>query len=215
MSCRNSIEDFQGHRYLLPVSFITLNDVANSVAGRMAKIEPKPVQPFETDEEQLIEAAQRDPARFAELFERHAGRVYAFIVVRVKRREEAEDLTSEVFHQALRNLRRYEYRGVPFSSWLFRIAANAIAQRGREAARESGMAVDQEPVTDSDAERRAMLFQLVGTLPEDQQRIVALRYAEQKSLREIAGEMQRSEAAVKQLHYRAIQNLRQQMEGRK
>jgi RNA polymerase sigma-70 factor (ECF subfamily) len=167
------------------------------------------------DEQRLIEAAQRDPAQFGELFELHARRIYAFISVRVRGREEAEDLTSEVFHQALKNLKAYEYRGIPFSAWLFRIATNAIAQRGRDAAKESGVPIEQEPFTDSDAERRAILFQLVNTLPEDQQRVIALRYAEQKSLGEIADEMKRSEAAIKQLHYRAIQNLRQQMEGRK
>jgi len=59
-----------------------------------------------------------------------------------------------------------------------------------------------------------VLFDLLRTLPPDQQTVVRLRYAEQKSLREIAGEMDRSEAAVKQLHYRALENLRAHMEGR-
>jgi RNA polymerase sigma-70 factor, ECF subfamily len=181
----------------------------------MAKVQANTAQYDAADEQRLIEAAQRDPARFADLFEQHSRRVYAYIAVRVRERETAEDLTSEVFHQALRNLQRYEYRGIPFSAWLFRIAENAIAQRGRDAAREAGIPLEHEPMVDADAERRAIIFQLVGTLPEDQQKVVALRYAEQKSLREIAEDMQRSEAAVKQLHFRAIQNLRLQMEGRK
>jgi RNA polymerase sigma-70 factor (ECF subfamily) len=201
---------FFSQRYLFSLCFITLIDAAKW----MANTQPNPAQ-YAEDEQQLIEAAQRDPTRFGELFERNADRVYAFIAGRVRNREEAEDLTSEVFHRALKNLNRYEYRGVPFSAWLFRIADNAIAQRGRDAAREAGKPIDQEPVTDADAERRAVLFQLVDMLPEDQQRVIALRYAEQRNLREIADEMQRSEAAVKQLHYRALQNLRQHMEGRK
>lgn len=173
----------------------------------------------ETDDERLlIEAAQRDPRRFAPLFEKHAHRVYAFVARRVRERVEVEDITSEVFHQALRNLKRYEYRGVPFSAWLFKIAANAIAQHGRDAARAKEDPWDEadapEPVTDEDAERRAVVFDLLNRLPEDQQRVVRLRYAEQKSMREIAADMDRSEAAVKQLHYRALENLRQQMEGR-
>jgi RNA polymerase sigma-70 factor (ECF subfamily) len=180
----------------------------------MAKAEPNPAEQTIDDEPQLIAAAQRDPARFGELFERHAHRVYAFISVRVRNRHEVEDLTSEVFHQALRNLKRYEYRGVPFSAWLFRIAQNAIAQRGRDAQRESGVPLDTELVTDADAERKAIMFQLVSTLPEDQRKVIAMRYAGQKTLREMAEDMQRSEAAVKQLHYRAIENLRKKMEGR-
>jgi RNA polymerase sigma-70 factor, ECF subfamily len=168
------------------------------------------------DEPLLIEAAQRDPRRFAALFERHASRVYAFVARRVRERSEVEDITSEVFHQALRNLKQYEYRGAPFSAWLFKIAANTIAQHGRDKARAKEDPLDHapEPATDEDAERRAVLFDLLKRLPEDQQRVVRLRYAEQKTMREIAGDMDRSEAAVKQLHYRALENLRQQMEGR-
>src|SRR5256885_15866809 len=66
------------------------------------------------DAERLrIEAAQRDPSRFAELYEDNFERVYAFIARRVRDRDEAEDLTSEVFHQALANLARFEWRGGP------------------------------------------------------------------------------------------------------
>ena len=164
----------------------------------------------------MIEAAQRDPRRFGELFERHAHRVYAFIARRVRERGDVEDLTSEVFHHALKNLKRYEYRGVPFSAWLFKIAANAIAQYGRDTTRANEASLEEapEPVTDEDAERRAVIFDLLGTLPPDQQRVIRLRYAEQKTMSEIAQEMERSEAAVKQLHYRALENLRQHMEGR-
>ena len=81
----------------------------------------------------MIEAAQKDPGRFAELYEANFERIYAFIVRRVQDRHEAEDLTAEVFHHALANLSRFEWRGVPFAVWLFRIAANAIADRRRKA----------------------------------------------------------------------------------
>jgi RNA polymerase sigma-70 factor, ECF subfamily len=81
------------------------------------------------DERLLVEAAQRDASRFAELYERNFERVYAFVVRRVRNRAEAEDLTSDVFHRALANLPRFEWRGVPFAAWLYRMAANAIADR--------------------------------------------------------------------------------------
>ena len=68
----------------------------------------------EADERLLIEAAQQDPARFAELYEINFERVYAYVVRRVGNRTETEDLTSEVFHQALANLRRFEWRGIPY-----------------------------------------------------------------------------------------------------
>src|SRR5436853_7934600 len=81
------------------------------------------------DERQLIEAAQKDPRRFGELYERNFERVYAFVARRVRDRHEAEDVTAEVFQHALANLSKFEWRGVPFSVWLFPIAANAIAGR--------------------------------------------------------------------------------------
>ena len=81
------------------------------------------------DERLLIEAAQRDPSRFGELYESHVNRVYAYIVRRVRDRSAAEDLTSEVFHHALANLHKYEWRGIAFAAWLYRIAANTISHR--------------------------------------------------------------------------------------
>jgi RNA polymerase sigma-70 factor (ECF subfamily) len=70
----------------------------------------------------------------------HFERVYAFIARRVGDRDLAEDLTTDVFHKALANLGRFEWRGVPFAAWLLRIAANAIADPGRSAPRESCLA---------------------------------------------------------------------------
>lgn len=81
------------------------------------------------DERQLIAAAQADPCRFAALYDLHFERVYAYVARRVGNRAEAEDVTAEVFQQALASLPRFEWRGAPFAAWLYRIAANAIADR--------------------------------------------------------------------------------------
>jgi len=169
----------------------------------------------ETDERFLVEAAQRDPRRFAELYELHFRRVYAYVLRRVERREEAEDVTSEVFHHALAKIKSFEWRGVPFSAWLIRIAANAITDRWKRVSRESDDPVPED-VEDTDAkdiEQCAALSQLVQGLPADQRRVVILRFVEQKSIKEIASELQRTEGAVKQLQFRALEKLRAQMEG--
>src|SRR5215467_15979672 len=89
------------------------------------------------DERTLIEAAQADPARFVDLYERHFNRVYAYVMRRTRSRAEAEDITSAVFERALTNLPRFEWRGVPFVAWLYRIAANALADRRRATERDS------------------------------------------------------------------------------
>ena len=168
-----------------------------------------------SDERLLIEAAQHDPSRFAELYESNFNRVYAFVVRRVGNREEAEDVTAEVFHQALLNLGRFQWRGVPFAAWLLRIAANALADRWQHAAKhgevQSPEALEQEPGADAHVERRAMLFHLVDRLPADQRLVILRRFVSQKSVREIAQELGRSEGAVKQLQFRALATLRGQV----
>jgi RNA polymerase sigma-70 factor (ECF subfamily) len=164
----------------------------------------------ETDERLLIESAQRDPSRFAELYEQNFDRVYAFIVSRICSRDEAQDLTAEVFHEALAGLPGYEWRGVPFVAWLLGIASRTLADRWQHAAR--GQEVSAEVLetrgTDDRIEQRAILFQLVDGLPSDQRQVILRRFVDQRSLREIAQEMGRSEGAIKQLQFRALQTLR-------
>jgi RNA polymerase sigma-70 factor, ECF subfamily len=168
------------------------------------------------DERLLIEAAQRDPARFAELYEANFERVYAYIARRVYVRVDVEDLTAEVFHQALAKIGQFEWRGVPFAAWLYRIAANAIADRWERTAREQGSPASDDPadpqaeIKPEEVERRAQLFRLVDGLPSEQRRVIEMRFAEEKSIAEIASELKRSAGAVKQLQFRGIQNLREQ-----
>ena len=168
-----------------------------------------------TDERLRVEAAQRDPSRFGELYEEHFYRVYAYIARRVGDRHRAEDLTADVFREALAGIGKFEWRGAPFGAWLLRIASRAVADHFQRSGREAGNPADEaEPADSSEIERRALLFQLVDRLPEAQARVIHLRFVEQKSIREIAQEMERSEGAVKQLQLRAIESLRAQMEGR-
>ena len=163
----------------------------------------------------MIEAAKRDPARFAELYERNFHTVYAYVARRTASREEAEDITSEVFHQALANLKNFEWRGAPFAAWLIRIASNGLADRWKLQSRQAADPPGEE-LSDPNMEgieRQAALFQLVDRLPQDQRRVIVMRFAEQKSIREIAQELKRTEGAIKQLQFRALQKLRADMEG--
>lgn len=173
----------------------------------------------ESSEKLLIEAAQRDPTRFAELYELNFSRVYAYIARRVGNREDTQDLTAEVFRRALANLGKFEWRGVPFAVWLFKIAANAIADRWKLAERETRnpspdvareISVPEQADLE-EIERRAQLFQLVKRLPQDQRRVIELRFAEEKSIREISQMLGRTEGSVKQLQFRALETLRQRM----
>ena len=170
----------------------------------------KDVDANSDDERELIAAAQADSARFLDLYERNVDRVYAYVSRRTRDRATAEDVTSEVFEHALAHLHQFEWRGTPFIAWLFRIATNALADRWRKERRESF-----DPVSDipdkrelDDIERRVTLFQLIDQLPDLQKRVIQLRFVQEKSIREIAAALYRSEGAVKQLQLRALENLR-------
>jgi RNA polymerase sigma-70 factor (ECF subfamily) len=169
-------------------------------------------QKNEADERLLVEAARKDPSRFAELYELHFERVYAYVARRMGNRQEAEDITSEVFQNALANIGKFEWRGVPFTAWLLRIASNATADRWRQRSHEQGNPGKEagEEADFEQADERARLFRLVKTLPGEQRRVVEMRFAEEKSIREIAEALGRSEGAVKQLQFRGLETLRAQ-----
>jgi len=166
----------------------------------------------ESDERMAVEAAQEDPGRFAELYELNFHFVYAYVARRVHDRSEAQDLTAHVFQQALANIGKFKWRGAPFVTWLYRIAANAIADQARKKSRET---LETESTTNTSVdpdleqvERRAQLFRAVEALPEDQRKVILLRFGEEQSIREIAARLNRSEGAVKQLQFRGLENLR-------
>jgi RNA polymerase sigma-70 factor (ECF subfamily) len=179
--------------------------------------------PQTADERLLVEAAQADLSKFDVLYEIHFDRVYFFVVRRVHDRSIAEDLTSEVFHKALANLPSYQWRGTPFSAWLFRIASNAIVDHFKRSGREQQsdelehrLAQPDLSSTDLDfIERHVHLFRLVGQLPEIQRRVVCERFVEERSIREIARRLSKTEGAIKQLQFRALRALRAQIGGRR
>ena len=179
----------------------------------------KKVRPSKGDAEErrLVEAAQRDPACFADIYDNYFELVYAYVARRSRDRDEVEDLTSEVFRKALANLPRFRWTGAPFAAWLFRIASNLIADRAKRVAKEGNVPLDDNlaaPVGErlqsslEEVEQMARLFRVVGKLAEDQRRVLVMRFAEERSIREIANELGRSEGAVKQLQFRALENLR-------
>jgi RNA polymerase sigma-70 factor (ECF subfamily) len=172
------------------------------------------VTEHEADERRLIEAAQRDPGRFAEIYQASFPRVYAFVARRVRSREEAEDVTAEVFQHALAGLGGFEWRDKPLIAWLLGIASHLIARRWKGA--QPALSIDdiELAANSRDAERQALFTQLLQRLPDDQRHVLERRFFEQLSVREIAREMGRSEGAIKQLQFRALETLRGQVKNR-
>lgn len=132
-------------------------------------------------------------------------------------------LRPKFFRKALANLRTYEWRKTPFAAWLYRIASNAIADQFKRAKREQQSHEDTfdppAPVNISSKEiqfieRHALLFCLVEKLPEIQRRVIRERFIEERTIKEIAGRLNKTEGAIKQLQFRAVQALREQMGDR-
>ena len=174
------------------------------------------VTEHEADERRLVEAARQDPGRFAEIYEAHFGRVYAFVARRVPTRAEAEDVTAEVFHQALAGLGGFQWQGTPFAPWLLGIAAHLVARRWQRSSGHTEVPIDdlELAAVDGHAERQTLFVQLLSRLPDDQRRVIEQRFYEQHSIREIAQELGRSEGAIKQLQFRALETLRNLVRNR-
>ncbi len=173
----------------------------------------------------LVEAAQRDPARFEALYRKYVAQVYSFAFYELGDHHAAEDATEQTFLRALAALPRFEERGglrprhdaspdaSTFRVWLFQIARHVIANERRHdrrhptAALESAAVVagpdDLEAAT-LDRAAASAAWSAVAHLPDDRRRAVILRFVDEMSTSEIAAVLGRSEGAVRVLIHRAL-----------
>jgi RNA polymerase sigma-70 factor, ECF subfamily len=198
--------------------------------GISSQAESTPNEPFSIellatpdiwkDESELIARAKRDSREFGLLYERYMDRIYRYIYRRVGDHESAEDLTAQTFQQALAALPSYEWRGVPFSAWLYRIAGNLVIRHRRVNAREVCMEhveriVDERHAFDDPLDavlqqaNNDQLYRALQRLSSDQRRALALKYSHGLKNHEVGAMMNRSEGGIKQLVHRAMIVLRQ------
>lgn len=171
-------------------------------------------------EKQLIEKAKRgDGECFGKLYDHYVPKIYRFLFVKTNNREEAEDLTHEVFVSAWQNLGRYTHQGFPFSSWLYQVARNKVIDYYRlkknhtslEEADGEGAAFAVENTIARDLDNALKINKIKGLLQElssDQQDVILMRFVEELSYAEIASVMEKSEGAVRLIQHRAIQELK-------
>jgi RNA polymerase sigma-70 factor (ECF subfamily) len=172
----------------------------------------------EQDDGALAAAAQRDPAAFALLYDRHIQPIYRYVYSRVGSRAEAEDVTSQTFVSALEALPRYRHRG-HFDAWLFSIARSKVMDhfRHQSAARrqvepivlEADSPGDQVPAEDVQA-----LRSVLRSLPEEERELLRLRYGAGLTFGKMASVLGRKEEAVKKTVYRLLVRIRASMEAR-
>jgi RNA polymerase sigma-70 factor (ECF subfamily) len=164
----------------------------------------------EVSERPLVEAARLDARAFGPLYERYAVAIQEYALRCLHDHMEAEDVVAETFRRALEHLQRYEWRGVPFSAWLYRIAHNIIVSQYRrpallplEAAAEAvdaGLGPEQNLIR---CERQHEVWSALAGLTPAQRRVLWLRYGRDQRAHEIARALGLSEGAVKQALRRA------------
>jgi RNA polymerase sigma-70 factor, ECF subfamily len=171
------------------------------------------VQP---DDRLLVERAKTDPEAFGQLYDRHVRTVYRLALSILHNPAQAEDVTAEVFIKALRGIGGYRDQGRPFTAWLYQVARHTIANefRGRAAVPIDENLRDASPSLEDGAIRGdevRNIWELVDRLPPAQRTAMILRFRDDLSVRTVARMMGRSEPAVKQLIFRAVQALRSEL----
>jgi len=171
------------------------------------------------EERDLVERAKQDPEAFGALYDRYFPQIYRFAYSRVRDQSLAEDVTSEVFFKALRNIKRYTYSGHPFSSWLYQITLNAVADHYRglhgEVDLEEGSSLPStapavvDEVVRRDRSRR--IWAAIDQLPRQQRAAMVLKFSEDRKIEEIAQILGKSSGAVKLLLHRAVERLRREL----
>ncbi|MDX1350917.1 MAG: sigma-70 family RNA polymerase sigma factor [Putridiphycobacter sp.] len=165
---------------------------------------------------QLVKAAQRDPKRFAPLYDKYHEQIFRYIYQRMDDKELAFDVCSQVFLKALNNIERYEYRGVPFSSWLYRIAKSEVYQSFREKKAHRTVNVEsvhlesfiEEWEDDTSEENRAILLNVIGQLKEAEVQLIEMRYFEKRSYREIGEILELTENNAKVKTHRVLNKMK-------
>lgn len=170
-------------------------------------------------EEQLILDAKEDRRKFAALYDKYYEQIYMYIFQRIDTTEQCQDLVSQVFLKAMTNLDRYEYRGVPFSSWLYRIAQNELNQayRGQKNKRVVSVESDQlvrmasevlEEEDDDSEERMKRMREAMAELSGDDLSIIELRFFEQRPFKEVAEILGITENNAKVKVYRILDKMK-------
>jgi RNA polymerase sigma-70 factor (ECF subfamily) len=170
--------------------------------------------------ERLVDLARDgDSEAFGLLFDHFHGPLYRFIVSRVQRPADAEDLTQVVFVKVLEALPRYESRGIPFGGWLFRLARNTVIDFVRTRHDHSELdTVAERQGTDIAPDDLAIIREdteavgaALAALTDDQREAIALRFFAGLSAREAAEAMGRQEGTIRGLQFRAIAALRREL----
>ncbi len=174
-----------------------------------------------TDEEirvenEIVERSKRDSQAFGALYEKYFDRIFHFLLRQTDDEDTAGDLCSQTFVNALNNLPKYTFRGLPFSAWLYKIASNEVNKYYRKKKGKKVFSIEElkvrelvertEETWDEEIIQRLLLY--LKDLPTDMLQVLELRFFEDKDFREIAFILDITESGAKMRTYRALDKLR-------
>lgn len=167
-------------------------------------------------ENEQINAARKDPEKFSVVYDRYFEGIFQFIYRRTDDEALASDLCSQAFLKALMNLNKYEFRGLPFSAWLYRIASNEVNKHFNKQKRHKVFSLEEDRVkeifdtndTEFSEAQFARLVEVLGDMPTEVVEVLELRFFEGKNFREIAFILDIGESGAKMRLYRAVEKLR-------
>lgn len=168
-------------------------------------------------EQQIIEASKKDVQAFGAIYDYYFEGIFEFIYRRTDDEELADDLCSQTFVKALEHLKKYEFRGLPFSAWLYRIATNEVNRHFNKKNRNRVFSLEEERVkelmeTDDEGfseEQITQLKTILNDLPTATMEILELRFFEGLGFKEIAFVLNIGESGAKMRLYRAVEKLRE------
>lgn len=165
-----------------------------------------------------IQLAKRDPAKFSPLYEKYHEQIFRYIYQRMDDKEMAFDVTSQVFLKAIKNLDKYEFRGVPFGSWLYRIAKSELYQTFRDKSAKRAINIEtvqlgtfMDVFEDEENEiNKKRLIKAIELLGEKDVQLIEMRFFEQRPYREIGEILSLTENNAKVKTFRALEKLKQE-----
>lgn len=169
-------------------------------------------------EYKIVERAKQNSAAFGELYEKYFDRIFNYIYRQTDDEELTADLCSQTFLNALKNINRFEFRGIPVSAWFYRIAANEVNKHYRKQNSTKVFSIEEVRVRElmelsDEGWNEELIERLIGymkELPTDMLEVLELRFFEDKDFKEIAFILDITESGAKMRTYRALDRLRKQ-----